>query len=146
MKKIFIILAFVLTAITLFEFKAAAQDEKFFDVVGEIAYGEECLKTWQVDEASAIASKLLLADPKNPYVCFFTGEVRFYEGNYKESLSFLKEAQKDPGIAQNAREFYDFVDKIYQTAGKFKEIKTEHFLFRYEEDKDAILVDYALNF
>ena len=41
--------------------------------------------------------------------------------------------------------FYDFVDKIYQTAGKFKEVKTEHFLFRYAEDKDAILVDYAVN-
>ena len=76
---------------------------------------------------------------------FLPGEVRFYEGNYQESLSFLKEAQKDPGIAHNAREFYDFVNKIYQTTGKFKEVKTEHFLFRYVEDKDAILVDYALN-
>ena len=75
----------------------------------------------------------------------FAGEVRFYEGNYQESLSLLKEAQKDPDIARNALEFYDFVDKIYQTAGKFKEVKTEHFLFRYAEDKDAILVDYAVN-
>ena len=37
------------------------------------------------------------------------------------------------------------MDKIYQTAGKFKEVKTKHFLFRYAEDKDAILVDYAVN-
>ena len=70
--------------------------------------------------------------------------MRFYEGNYRESLSLLKEAQ-DPGIAHNVQEFYDFVDKIYQTTSKFKEVKTEHFLFRYVEDKDAILADYALN-
>ncbi|HHT9137199.1 MAG TPA: tetratricopeptide repeat protein, partial [Candidatus Wunengus sp. YC60] len=100
MKKIFITLVFLLPILTLFTGEVHAQlDEKFLDVVGEIAYGEECLKTWQVDEASAIASNLLSTAPENPYVCFFIGEVRFYEGNYKESLSFLKEAQKEPGIA-----------------------------------------------
>ena len=146
MKRIFITLVFLLPILTLFTGKVhAQQEEKFFDVVGEIAYGEECLKTWQIDEASAIANKLLSTAAENPYVCFFAGEVRFYEGNYQESLSLLKEAQKDPDIARNALEFYDFVDKIYQTASKFKEVKTEHFLFRYAEDKDAILVDYALN-
>ncbi|MBI2556410.1 MAG: hypothetical protein HYW13_03165 [Planctomycetes bacterium] len=146
MKRLFITLVFLLPILTLFTGTAHAQyEEKFFDVVGEIAYGEECLKTWQIDEASAIANKLLSTATENPYVLFFVGEVRFYEGNYKESLSFLKEAQKEPGIAQNAQEFYDFVDKIYQTTNNFKEVKTKHFLFRYAEDQDAILVDYALN-
>lgn len=46
---------------------------------------------------------------------------------------------------QEGQKFYDFVEKIYQTTGKFKEVKTEHFLFRYVEEKDAILVDYALD-
>src|SRR3989338_5430786 len=145
MKRISITLVFLLPILTLFTGEVHAQQEKFFDVVGEIAYGEECLKTWQIDEASAIANKLLSTATENPYVLFFVGEVRFYEGNYQESLSFLKKAQEDPGIAQNAREFYDFVDKIYQTTNKFKEVKTDHFLFRYVEDKDAILVDYALS-
>ena len=145
MKRFSITLVFLLPILTLFTGEVHAQQEKFFDVVGEIAYGEECLKTWQIDEASAIANKLLSTATENPYVLFFVGEVRFYEGNYKESLSFLKEAQKEPGIAQNAQEFYDFVDKIYQTTNKFKEVKTEHFLFRYEEDQYGILVDYALN-
>src|SRR3990167_8327526 len=145
MKRISITLVFLLLILTLSPGKAYTQDNKFFDVVGEIAYGEECLKTWQIDEASAIANKLLSTAAENPYVCFFAGEVRFYEGNYQESLSLLKKAQKDPDIARNAMEFYDFVDKIYQTASKFKEFKTEHFLFRYAEDKDAILVDYAVN-
>ena len=133
MKRISITLVFLLPILTLFTGEVHAQQENFFDVVGEIAYGEECLKTWQIDEASAIANKLLSTATENPYVLFFVGEVRFYEGNYKESLSFLKEAQKEPGIAQNAQEFCDFVDKIYQTTNKFKEVKTEHFLFRYEE-------------
>ena len=59
MKRIFITLVFLLPILTLFTGEAHAQQEKFFDVVGEIAYGEECLKTWQIDEASAIVNKLL---------------------------------------------------------------------------------------
>ena len=85
MKRIFITLVFLLPILTLFTGEVHAQQEKFFDVVGEIAYGEECLKTWQIDEASAIANKLLSTATENPYVLFFVGEVRFYEGNYKES-------------------------------------------------------------
>lgn len=138
-------LAIVLIALVSFEYKASAQQEKFFDIIDEVTYGEECLQTWQMEDASAVAGKLLLLAPGNPYVCFFAGEVRFYEGNYQESLALLKEAGKEPFLAQKAREFYDFVNKIYQTTGKFKEVKTEHFLFRYNEDKDAILVDYALD-
>ena len=145
MKRISITLIFLSQILTSSSGKAYAQNEKFFDVVGEIAYGEECLKMWQIDEASAIANKLLSTAAEDPYVCFFAGEVRFYEGNYRESLPFLNEAQKAPGIAQKAQEFYDFVDKIFNTTSKFKEVKTEHFLFRYVEEKDAILVDYALN-
>ena len=145
MKRIFIVLTFILSGLTLFEFKTIASEEKLFGILDEITYGEECLKTWQIEEASVVANRLLLTAPKNPYVSFFAGEVRFYEGNYEESLSFLKEAQKDPDVAKDAQEFYKFVDKIYKTTGKFKEIKTEHFLFRYLEDKDAILADYALD-
>ena len=145
MKRIFITLTFILAILTLSESKAIAQSEKAFDILDEITYGEECLKSWQIGEASAIANKLLSTAAENPNVCFFAGEVRFYEGNYEESLSFLKEAQKDPDIAKDAQEFYSFVDTIYKTTGKFKEIKTEHFLFRYVEDKDAILADYALD-
>ncbi|OOP56640.1 MAG: hypothetical protein AYP45_08005 [Candidatus Brocadia carolinensis] len=145
MKRFFITLAFILTALTTFAGKAIAQEERFFDVIGEIASGEKCLQSWQVEEASAVADKLLLIARNNPYVCFFAGEVRFYEGNYQESLSFLHEALKDPELAQKGKKFYDFVDKIYQTTSKFKEVKTEHFLFRYLEEKDAILAEYALN-
>lgn len=97
MKRIFITSVFIVTVITSFVYKVIAQEEKFFDAIGEITYGEECLQSWQVEEASAVADKLLLTAPENPYVCFFAGEVRFYEGNYEESLSFLKEALKRTG-------------------------------------------------
>jgi tetratricopeptide (TPR) repeat protein len=145
MKRILVILTFLLAILTFFAGKVIAQEEKFFDIIGDVAYGEECLQSWQIEEASAVAEKLLLTAPENPYVCFFAGEVRFYEGNYKESLSFLKEALKQPEIVQKGQRFYDFVNKIYQTTSRFKEVRTEHFLFRYVEENDAILVDYALN-
>lgn len=143
-KKTFITFSFILVVFFSVQFCATAQDAKFLDIVGEITYGEECLKTWQIEEASSVANKLLLLAPNDPYVCFFAGEVGFYEGNYQESLLFLKKALNEPAVAQKGKEFYNLVDKIYQTAGKFKEVRTEHFLFRYVEEKDVILVDYAI--
>lgn len=145
MKKIVILLIVTFVTLILPGLTVFAHEEKFFDVIGEITYGEECLNTWQIKEASLVADRLLSASPDNPYVSFFIGEVRFYEGNYKESLSFLKEALKEPDLAQRGQNFYDFVNKTYQTASKFKEIQTEHFLFRYMEEKDAILADYAVD-
>ncbi len=145
MKRIFVLLTFLVLTLACLGHNANAQNERFLDIAGEITYGEECLQEWQIDVASSIASKLLLVAPENPYVCFFAGEVEFYEGNYKESLSFLKKAIKSPAFAQKGKSFYDFIEKVYQTTSKFKEIKTEHFRFRYVEEKDAILVDYALD-
>ncbi|MFO0795491.1 MAG: peptidase MA family metallohydrolase [Candidatus Brocadiaceae bacterium] len=145
MKRIFVLLTVFVLTIACLGHNANAQNEGFFDIAGEIMYGEECLQAWQIEDASSVAGKLLLVAPENPSVCFFAGEVEFYEGNYKESMSFLKKALKSPAIAQKGKSFYDFVDKVHQTTSKFKEVKTEHFLFRYVEEKDAILVDYALD-
>ncbi|KKO19797.1 MAG: hypothetical protein BROFUL_01493 [Candidatus Brocadia fulgida] len=77
MKKYFIALAFMLTAFSFLEFKAIAQEARFFDVFGEITYGEECLQSWQMEEASAVAEKLLLIGRNNPYVCFLPARCVF---------------------------------------------------------------------
>lgn len=116
-KKIFNIFLVAFAIQVLSGFKVFAQEEKFFDVIGEITYGEECLESWQIEEASAVADKLLVTAPENPYVRFFAGEVRFYEGNYTESLSLLKEALQDPELAQKGKLFYDFVEKILSNDG-----------------------------
>ena len=59
MGRIFITLTFVLTILPLVAGKAIAREEKFFDFFGDIVYGEECLRSWQIEEASAVAEKLL---------------------------------------------------------------------------------------
>lgn len=142
-KAIIILIVFVFLIFK--ESNAKAQTKEFFDTLGEIVYGEECLNAWQIEEAKRAAEKVLLLAPDDPHVCFFVGKVRFYEGKYEESLNFLKKSRKAPEIIEEGEEFYRFVQTIYQTAGKFKEIESEHFLFRYLEEKDAILAEYALD-
>jgi len=114
MKKNIIILLFIVLSITFVRNNLYAQSNEFFDITTEVVYGEECLKDWQIEEASKIADKLLLIAPEDPYVCFFAGKVRFYEGKYKESLSFLQKAQKEQQIIQKGKEIYDFVKEIHQ--------------------------------
>ncbi|MBM4055229.1 MAG: tetratricopeptide repeat protein [Planctomycetes bacterium] len=124
---------------------AKARSNEFFDILGEIVYGEECLNAWQIEDAKKIAEKVLLLAPDDSHVCYFAGKVRFYEGRYEEALGLLKKAQKAPEVIQQAEGFYQFVQTIYRTAGKFKEIESEHFIFRFLEEKDAILAEYALD-
>ena len=89
MKRIFITLVLLLPILTLFTGEAHAQhEEKFFDVVGEIAYGEECLKTWQIGEASAIADKLLSTAAENSYVCFLQVRCDFTRGTTRSHCLF----------------------------------------------------------
>ena len=128
-RRIVMTLAIVLIALVSFEFETAAQQERFFDIIGEVTYGEECLQTWQIDEASAVANKLLLIAPGNPYVCFFAGEVRFYEGNYQESLSLLKDARKEPFLEQKSQEFYDFVIRFTKQQASLKRLRLNTFSF-----------------
>ena len=59
-------------------------------------------------------------------------------------IIFLKE-RKDLASHRMPGNFMTSLIRFIKTTSKFKEVKTEHFLFRYVEDKDAILVDYALN-
>ncbi|WP_347274004.1 tetratricopeptide repeat protein [Candidatus Kuenenia sp.] len=144
-KKAVILLLLLFVFLISLEKEAKARTNEFFDIPGEIAYGEECLNAWQVEEAKKAAEKVLLLAPEDPHVCFFVGKVRFYEGKYWESLDLLKKAQKTPGAMQQAEEFFHFVQTIYKTASKFKEVESEHFLFRFVEEKDAILAEYSLD-
>ncbi|MDR4508477.1 MAG: tetratricopeptide repeat protein [Candidatus Brocadiaceae bacterium] len=144
MKKFLLFCTVILYALTISYNNTSARENTFLDVVGEIVYGEECLKSWKIKDASMVADKLLLTAPEDPYVCFFIGEVRFYEGDYEGSLSFLRKALAEPSLRETGQQFYDFVEKVYQTTRSFLEVNTEHFSFRYSDEKDAILVDYAL--
>src|SRR3989304_965964 len=101
-KKAIILLLLLFVFLISREKEAKARAHEFFDIHGEIVYGEECLNAWQVEDAKKVAEKVLLLATEDPHVCFFVGKVRFYEGKYGESLDLLKKAQKTPGVMQQA--------------------------------------------
>ncbi len=125
-------------------FECVAQPQIPLHVLSELSHGEAYLAASDVEQAARVADELLNEGYRLAPVKYFAGKVRFYEGNYAESLHLLKDAVAAMEAFPGAIEFLEHVDKVYQTASKFQEKSSNHFTFRYIQEKDEILVDYAL--
>ncbi|MGR3311331.1 MAG: peptidase MA family metallohydrolase [Candidatus Brocadiales bacterium] len=124
--------------------ESIAQTQEHFHVVSELSHGEAYLSAWDVKQAARVADELLNEGYTIAPVQYFAGRVRFYEGNYAESLRLLKNAAEATDAFPGTKNFLELVENVYQTASKFQENTSPHFTFRYIENKDKILVDYAL--
>ena len=125
-------------------FESVAQPQIPLHVLSELSHGEAYLAASDVEQAARVADELLNEGYRLAPVKYFAGKVRFYEGSYAESLHLLKDAVAAMEAFPGAIEFLEHVDKVYQTANKFQEKSSNHFTFRYIQEKDEILVDYAL--
>lgn len=117
------------------------------DILSELSRGEAYLAELDVEQAARVADELLNKGYEgdiNAPVQYFAGKVRFFEGNYAESLRLLKDAIESKCFIPDAREFFEHINSVFQTASKFQEKASTHFIFRYIQKKDEILVDYAL--
>jgi tetratricopeptide (TPR) repeat protein len=123
---------------------AVAQAQTPFRVFSELSHGEAYLATWDVGQAARVADDLLNEGHTIAPVLYFASRVRFYEGNYAESLRLLKDFTGAADALPGQEEFLEHVTNVYQTASKFQEKASPHFIFRYIQEKDEILVDYAL--
>lgn len=117
------------------------------DILSKLSHGEAYLMEWDVEQAARVADELLSKGYKgdiNAPVQYFAGMVCFYEGNYPESQRLLKGAVESKCFIAGAKDFLEHVENVYQTASKFQEKASPHFIFRYIQEKDEILADYAL--
>lgn len=124
--------------------EVVAQTQVPLHVFPKLSNGEAYLAAWDVKQAARVADELLNEGYTIAPVRYFAGKVRFYEGNYVESLRLLKDAVEGMDALPGASEFLEYVEKVYQTASNFQEKASAHFIFRYIQEKDEILVDYAL--
>ncbi len=116
------------------------------DFTALLMTGETRLKKWQVSEASQVADKALeiAGNPDDKgRALYLKSQVEFYRGNYVESVKYVKEARALLPNYKEIGDFLDYVSKVSEAGEKFNEVKTGHFIIRYANPKDSILVDYA---
>ncbi|UCD85770.1 MAG: tetratricopeptide repeat protein [Deltaproteobacteria bacterium] len=144
LKKKITVLAFLVVSVS-FSLTAGAIPLLSHEEVMELSTrGEQYLQNWQNGEAELVARELLEKAGDNKQALFFAGRVKFFQGDYRESLKLLEVAKTGTKLEQSAQDFYDLVSRTYQASEGFIKKESKHFIFRYQPGKDEVLTDYAL--
>ena len=106
----------------------------------QVFEGYDLVEDWRISEADALVKSLLQKFPQSGDVRFLQAKVEFFKGNYESAWKALKtiEAKHRP-----VREFRSLVNETRQAVANFISRESEHFIFRFEEGADEILVHYA---
>ena len=102
--------------------------------------GYQLVQDWDIASAEKISEHLLKKHPKSGDAHFLQARIEFMKGNYERSWKTLLK------IGDNFKEIKDFksrVDATRRASKKFISRETEHFIFRFEEGPDEILIHYA---
>lgn len=102
--------------------------------------GDAALDAWDVPAAERLALAAVAADPVSPAAAGLLGRVRLHQAAYDEAAALLTQAGPghDGGLLDVARASAELL-------GKHRSAESEHFVFRYPEGKDEVLVPYALD-
>ena len=102
--------------------------------------GYQLVQDWDIASAEKISAHLLKKHPKSGDAHFLQARIEFMKGNYERSWKTLLK------IGNNFKEIKDFksrVDATRRASKNFISRETEHFIFRFEEGPDEILIHYA---
>ena len=129
----------ILLLVTLFVFGS----EKCFaslTISDAVNNGYQLVQDWDIASAEKISEHLLKKYPKSGDAHFLQARIEFMKGNYERSWKMLLR------VGDNFKEIKDFkrrVDATRRASNKFISRETEHFIFRFEEGPDEILIHYA---
>ena len=94
---------------------------------------------WDIQDAEKKLKKL----PKNsPFFSYLKGYILFFNGNYKEAMSYLEKAV-DELNSNEVINLYNLVKNTYEETKDFKHVETPHFIISYMPGKSEILIPMA---
>jgi tetratricopeptide (TPR) repeat protein len=109
-------------------------------VPDEIHLGYQLVQDWDIASAEKLTEQLLKNYPDSGDAHFLQARVEFMKGNYERSWKILRQVSDN---FKEVKEFKDHVNATRKAAKKFISRETEHFIFRFEEGPDEILIHYA---
>ncbi len=110
--------------------------------------GMEALNNWDFIQAGQVCEKISsllpgLEDSQKELAHLFLAKYWFYVGDYSASLSELEQIQARDKIG-DFPEFYQRVKTLEQTFAQSQEKKNRHFIIRWTDPRDEILVEPSL--
>ncbi|KMP10798.1 hypothetical protein UR09_05150 [Candidatus Nitromaritima sp. SCGC AAA799-A02] len=106
----------------------------------EVSHGHQLAEDWRIDEAHAFTEALLEKYPESGDVHFLKARIEFLKGNYEYARKILDRVGNSHA---QVREFKTLVRDTHTAAKSFISRESEHFIFRFEQGPDEILVHYA---
>lgn len=96
---------------------------------------------WRIDEAEERVRTLSNKYPDSGVVRFLRARVEFFRGNYEAAWNLMKDVQDR---RQAIREFKSLLKRTVSATAGFVSQQSDHFIFRYVDGPDQILVSYAV--
>lgn len=106
---------------------------------------EKELAAHRLTEAERIAAELVRENLKAPPVLDLKAMIAFYQGRYEESLRLIEEALAGDPTSAERQMLRLFIQRTRDTAKSLQRFESEHFILYLQEEKDGILVPYALD-
>ena len=109
-------------------------------VSDEIYRGYQLVQDWDITSAEKLSQQLLKKYPESGDAHFLQARIEFMKGNYERSWKILRLVGDN---LKPVQEFKDHVNATRKASKNFISKETEHFIFRFEEGPDEILIHYA---
>ncbi|SVB46747.1 uncharacterized protein METZ01_LOCUS199601, partial [marine metagenome] len=106
----------------------------------EVFAGHKLIEDWSISEAESFTNILLKKYPKSGDAYFLKARVEFLKGNYEYTVKILNQVG---GNYSEVNKFKDLVDATHKTTKSFTTKESEHFIYRFQQGPDEILVHYA---
>ena len=106
----------------------------------QVFEGYDLVEDWRISEADTLVKSLLQKFPQSGDVRFLQAKVEFFKGNYESAWKAMKPVEAKH---RSVQEFKSLVNETRQAAANFISRESEHFIIRFEEGADEILVHYA---
>ncbi len=111
------------------------------DLQSEVTEGYLLIDQWRFEEAEAATQELLKRYPNSGDVHFLNARVEFYKGNYEKAWKILETVDDK---YHTVKEFKTLVNNTREATSVFVTQESEHFIFRYVDGPDQVLIPYAI--
>ncbi|MBI4596405.1 MAG: hypothetical protein HY730_08530 [Candidatus Tectomicrobia bacterium] len=145
MKKLFIVIIFLLFSGTWAQAEPIAHKDSPSAYMARLKEANYLLETWQVEPGFKALLDLSKERQDESVTLFLLGKAYFLKGDYDGAVEILDKARAVPILGAEWESFAEFVKQTRDAAKGFTEFTSEHFRLRVKPGVDEVLVPYALD-
>ena len=131
----------ILPAICLWALSAVSALCVPYQSVPEQVYkGNELIEDWDIEAAGELALSLIEKYPDSGDAHFLLARTDFFKGDYARAVERLNHIE---GADRSVKEFISLARETHKATRRFISSESEHFIFKYPEGPDEVLLPFA---